>query len=506
MVSQRGIEVDPDKSKAIVEMKPPRTEKEIQEFLERIQYISKFIAQLTMTCELIFKLLKKEVPTVRNEQCQEAFKKIKSYLMKPPILVLPAPEKPLLLYLTSTKTAMEALLAQYLEETRKENAIYYISKKMLPYEEKYSPLEKICVALVWATCKLRHYMLAYKVFLITRMDPLKYLMEKPVQDRKTAKCVLLLSEFDIKYVTQKSVKGRAIANHLAYWSPKEAEEVQGDFLDEDIMGIEVESLKMYFDGVINQNGSGIGVLLISPKGTHIPFSGRLNFPATNNVTEYEACIMGLQASLGRGVKELELYGGLALIISQIKEERIQNQIADALATTASMMDGSKEDKARSIMLEQKEELAYCMTIEEAGGKNREGEWYSDILQYLKKETYPPSADKNDQLTIRRYFTIPVSSFEFIVVCIESFPVVSEKLFSHSNPLSFFVNNLVYQPIRVLCSHFVKVNLDKRLIHLELHPITLSLALSFDYSPAKKTTRPIITSGRLGNHIQLLHQP
>ena len=43
---------------------------------------------------------------------------------------------------------MGALLAQYLEETRKENAIYYISKKMLPYEEKYSPLEKISVALV----------------------------------------------------------------------------------------------------------------------------------------------------------------------------------------------------------------------------------------------------------------------------------------------------------------------------------------------------------------------
>ena len=52
---------------------------------------------------------------------------------------------------------MGALLAQYLEEPRKENVIYYISKKMLAYEEKYSPLEKICVALVWATRKLRHY-------------------------------------------------------------------------------------------------------------------------------------------------------------------------------------------------------------------------------------------------------------------------------------------------------------------------------------------------------------
>ena len=126
-----------------------------------------------MTCEPIFQLLKKEVLIVWNEQCQEAFEKIKSYLMKPPILVPPVPEKPLLLYLTTTDTTMGALLAQYLEETRKENAIYYISKKMLAYEEKYSPLEKTCVALVWTTRKLKHYMLA-------RMDPLKYLMEKPV--------------------------------------------------------------------------------------------------------------------------------------------------------------------------------------------------------------------------------------------------------------------------------------------------------------------------------------
>ena len=100
IVSQSGIEVDPEKIKAIVQMKPPRTEKEIQGFLGRIQYISRFIAPLTMTCEPIFRLLKKEVPTVWNEQCQEAFEKIKNYLMKPPILVPPVPEKPLLLYLT----------------------------------------------------------------------------------------------------------------------------------------------------------------------------------------------------------------------------------------------------------------------------------------------------------------------------------------------------------------------------------------------------------------------
>ena len=247
-----------------------------------------------------------------------------------------------------------------------------------------------------------------------------------MQDGKTTKWVLLLSEFNIKYVTQKSVKGRAIVNHLAHCSPKGAKEIQRDFPNEDIMIIESKSWKMYFDRATNQNGSGIGVLLISPKGAHIPFSGRLNFPATNNATEYEACIMKLQVALSLEVEELEVYGDSALIICwiqnrwKIKEEklmpyqkclqklaskfgkiqyqymtRMQNQIADALATLTSMMDGPKEVQAQSMVVEQKEEPAYYMSIEGDKELNGEDRWYSDIFQYLKEGTYPKSANKND---------------------------------------------------------------------------------------------------------------
>ena len=78
---------------------------------------------------------------------------------------------------------------------------------------------------------------------------------------------------------------------------------------------------------------------------------------------------------------------------------MQNQIADALAIMASMMDGPKEDEARPIVVEQKEEPSYCISVEEDEEMNGEGEWYSDILQYLKDGTYLKAADKNDQLTI-----------------------------------------------------------------------------------------------------------
>ena len=65
---------------------------------------------------------------------------------------------------------------------------------------------------------------------------------------------------------------------------------------------------------------------------------------------------------------------------------MQNQIVDALATMESMMDGPKEDEAQPIVMEQKEEPAYCMSIEVDKGMNGEGEWYSEILQYLKDGT------------------------------------------------------------------------------------------------------------------------
>ena len=78
------------------------------------------------------------------------------------------------------------------------------------------------------------------------MDSLKYLMEKPVQDGKTTKWFLLLSEFDIQYVTQKFVKGGAIADHLAHCSPKEVEEIQGDFSNEKYHGDRVRTMEDVF--------------------------------------------------------------------------------------------------------------------------------------------------------------------------------------------------------------------------------------------------------------------
>ena len=66
-------------------MPVPRTEKEIKGFLGKLQYIIHFITRLTNICEPIFRLLRKNQPTVWNDDCQFAFEKIKEYLLSPPV-------------------------------------------------------------------------------------------------------------------------------------------------------------------------------------------------------------------------------------------------------------------------------------------------------------------------------------------------------------------------------------------------------------------------------------
>ena len=75
---------------------------------------------------------------------------------------------------------------------------------------------------------------------------------------------------------------------------------------------------MVFDGASNALGNGIGAVIISPEGCHTPFTARLCFNCTNNMAEYEACIMGLKAAIDLRIKFLDVYGDSALVISKIK--------------------------------------------------------------------------------------------------------------------------------------------------------------------------------------------
>ena len=126
------------------------------------------------------------------------------------------------------------------------------------------------------------------------MDPLKYLFKEPTLSGRLSRWLILLAEFDLKHMARKTIKGSIISNFCAE-NPMEGEDGREDFLDEDVLDIVLGVWKMYFNGMVNQYGNRIGVLLITPGGSHIPLAVKLNFEATNNMAEYEACITGMEA-------------------------------------------------------------------------------------------------------------------------------------------------------------------------------------------------------------------
>lgn len=104
--------------------------------------------------------------------------------------------EPLILYISATDTSLGILLAQE-DNDNKERAIYYLSHTLISYEKNYNIIEKAFLAIVFASQKLRHYMLAHTTWLVAKMDPLKYLLSNASLIGRLAKWVMILSEFDI---------------------------------------------------------------------------------------------------------------------------------------------------------------------------------------------------------------------------------------------------------------------------------------------------------------------
>ena len=97
--------------------------------------------------------------------------------------------------------------------------------------------KKMCCALTWAAQRLRQYMLYHTTWLIAKLDPIKFIFEKPLLFGRIARWQVLLSEFDILYVSQKAIKRSAIADFLAERANKEYEPMSFDFPDEDLMTV-----------------------------------------------------------------------------------------------------------------------------------------------------------------------------------------------------------------------------------------------------------------------------
>ncbi|KAJ9167408.1 hypothetical protein P3X46_022063 [Hevea brasiliensis] len=164
-------------------------------------------------------------------------------------------------------------------------------------------------------------------------------------------------------------------------------------------------------------------------------SKRLCFPTTNNIAEYEACICGLESLIAVGAKKVEVFGDSMLVVSHIKGEwelkeeklrpyleyakkllfrfeevtmkhmpRAQNQMADALATLASLWKKGDQKLTQPVILIRSRIPCYEGLIIAHLDLEDEMKWYEDIRRYLEVREYPQSANSRDRATIRRLAT------------------------------------------------------------------------------------------------------
>ncbi|KAL0378882.1 UNVERIFIED_CONTAM: hypothetical protein Sradi_3193700 [Sesamum radiatum] len=172
LVTQRGIEANPDKIQVIQQMREPQTIKEVQQLTGRMAALNRFISW--------------------------AWDR--------------EPREQLLLYLATSSTAASAVLAKSKNGTHL--PVYYTSHMFQGAEGRYSPTEKLLLALVCAARKLRHYFLDHPITILTD-KPLKHILQRGTGSR-LIKWSYELNEFDLN--TNPEVRSRPRLWQISWWS------------------------------------------------------------------------------------------------------------------------------------------------------------------------------------------------------------------------------------------------------------------------------------------------
>uniref|UniRef100_A0A2N9I6H1 RNA-directed DNA polymerase n=1 Tax=Fagus sylvatica TaxID=28930 RepID=A0A2N9I6H1_FAGSY len=262
LVHNRGIDVDPAKASAIATMKAPTSHKELKSFLGRLSYIRRFIPGLAAVTAVFTPLMKKGSLA---DHCA--------------------------LYLASNSEAIGGLVAQE-DEDGTEKPIYYVSRALRDAETRYSGAERACLALIYASQRLRHYFLAHKIQLMTKSHPIRSLLHRPILSGRLAQWLLQLSQYEIITETPTAIKSQAIADLLAQFPGEDSSsishEVPGEIGEVLLAGLVDSTWTLKFDGSSTSN------------------------------SKYEAYITGLAIAHEMGIKHLRVIGDSNLIICQTK--------------------------------------------------------------------------------------------------------------------------------------------------------------------------------------------
>jgi hypothetical protein len=187
--------------------------------------------------------------------------------------------------------------------------VYFISEVPSDFKTQYFHIMKLAYALLITSRKLSHYFQTCQIEVHTS-STLGELMNNREATGKIAKWVTELSMYDIVYKPRTLMKAQALSDFVAEWTetqtpPKERE---------------LEYWTINFNGSLQLQGTGAGILVTSSKGEIFKYVLPMHFPASNNAAEYEALLHGLRIDTALGIRQLRVLGDSLLVVNQANKE------------------------------------------------------------------------------------------------------------------------------------------------------------------------------------------
>jgi hypothetical protein len=267
-VSYHGIEANPTKIQAIINMTPPRSTRDVQRLTGRLAALNRFISKSAERSLPFLKTLHGAKDFAWGPEQATAFELLKQHLSDLAILTSPDPSLPQLLYIAASPYAVSVALVQ--EQDRegmtRQCPVYYVSEVLTTSKCNMTELEKISYAVVMASCKLRHYFEAFKVR-VTSDRGLGELFKNLEASVRIAKWVVELSEYYITFEPRTTIKSQVLVDFIIDWTgPTRQQEESPE-----------KVWIIHCDGAWCHAGAGTAAIITSPTGVKHRCAARLSF-------------------------------------------------------------------------------------------------------------------------------------------------------------------------------------------------------------------------------------
>jgi ribonuclease HI len=203
-----------------------------------------------------------------------------------------------------------AVLTQVTEG--KEHIITYLIRCLIDAETRYSFIEKPCLSLFQACSKLWHYLLASTCVVACQAGVIKYMLQQLILSGRIIKCAYALIGYNLAYELLKSMTGQVVVDFIVGHTIDQNS-------DESCNLVSIHPCKLFFDGLACREGQGVRVILVLPKGAVFEQLVCLEYYCTNNQAEYKAILLHLQILNSMGVKHVEAFGDLLLVMQQVTD-------------------------------------------------------------------------------------------------------------------------------------------------------------------------------------------